>query len=92
MTRRRSRLTAAALLATTGALVLAGCAIPLPQVEAEPAPEGPQPALDEPRTDRQVIKRRQFAVIGAVVEPEADGGRADPHDEDGEREQHQPIR
>jgi hypothetical protein len=79
MTRRRSRLTAAALLATTGALVLAGCAIPLPQVEAEPAPEGPQPALDEPRTDRvldavaEAIAAADEAQDSELLEPRVNG-------------------
>lgn len=39
-------------LAAAAAAVLAGCAIPVPGVEADPAPDGPQPALDEPRIDR----------------------------------------
>lgn len=49
LSRRIAGLAASALAVV---LVLAGCAIPLPTVEADPAPQGPQPALDEPRLDR----------------------------------------
>lgn len=79
MRRRRSRLTAAALTGVTAALVLAGCAIPLPEVEAEPAPEGPQPALDEPRTDRMLdavaaaIAAADEAQDSELLEPRVTG-------------------
>lgn len=65
MSRRlRDRVVRAGALAAAAAIVLAGCAIPVPEVEAEQAPEGPQPALDEPRTDR---------VLDAVAEALAAG-------------------
>jgi len=52
MSRLRDRVLRAGALTLAAAAVLAGCAVPLPEVEADPAPEGPQPALDEPQVDR----------------------------------------
>jgi len=48
---RTSVVRVGALLAAA-ALILAGCAAPLPAVEADPPLEGPQPALDQTRLDR----------------------------------------
>lgn len=65
--RTRDRILRAGALAAAATAVLAGCAIPLPEVEADPVVEGPQPALDEPRTDR---------VLTAVAEAIAAGDEA----------------
>ncbi|MFV0252282.1 MAG: hypothetical protein ACK5H2_02990 [Beutenbergiaceae bacterium] len=58
---RRPRLVTRVAAALALLAVLCGCAIPLPQVEADPEPEGPQPALDQARLDRVL------AEIGAAV-------------------------
>jgi hypothetical protein len=47
----RRRLQAIAAAAAVGA-VLASCAIPIPEVDADPAPTDPVPVLDEPRLER----------------------------------------
>lgn len=63
MTRRhagvRSRILKLGAVLAAVAVLLAGCAIPLPEVEADAAADGPRPALDEPRLDR---------VLAAVAE------------------------
>ncbi|WP_420110843.1 hypothetical protein [Pseudactinotalea sp.] len=64
----RDRLLRAGALAAATTAVLAGCAIPVPEVEAEQAPEGPQPALDEPRIDRMLD------AIGAAIEAGDEAG------------------
>ena len=66
MSRRHRAWRAGALAAAASAALalLSGCAIPLPQVEADPAPEGPQPALDEPRTDRVLDAVAQAIAAG----------------------------
>lgn len=55
----RARLVRVGALLAAAAMLLAGCAIPLPTVEADAPLEGPQPALDEVRLDR---------VLDAVAE------------------------
>lgn len=65
--RTRSRRLSLGALLVAAALLLAGCAIPLPAVEADAAPDGPQPALDEPRLEN---------VLAAVSETLAAGDAA----------------
>ncbi|WP_156250023.1 hypothetical protein [Pseudactinotalea terrae] len=77
--RRRDRVLRAGALAAAAAAVLAGCAIPLPEVEADPPVEGPQPALDEPRIERvldsvaAVLAEGDAAADAALLEPRLNG-------------------
>lgn len=48
----RARVARLGAVLAAAALLVAGCAVPLPTVEADPPPDGPQPALDEPRLER----------------------------------------
>jgi hypothetical protein len=72
MTRRQARprfVRLGAVLAAA-AVVLAGCAIPLPTVEADPPLEGPQPALDEVRLDRVLST---VSDVLATADEDSDG-------------------
>jgi hypothetical protein len=77
--RLRDRALRAGALAATAAALLAGCAIPLPEVEADPPVEGPQPALDEPRIERvleavaAVLAEGDAAADATLLEPRFSG-------------------
>lgn len=80
MTRRlRHVALRAGALAATAAAVLAGCAIPLPDVVADEPVQGPQPALDEPRVERvldavgEVIAAADEAADAELLEPRVTG-------------------
>lgn len=77
-TLRRSRLARIGAPLVAAGLLLAGCAIPVPGVEADPVPDGPQPALDESRLDR-VLDAVAEAVAAADAEANVElfGSRAD---------------
>ncbi len=69
--RRRSRLLRAGALALAGVMLLAGCAIPLPDVDADAAPSGPQPALDQTRLDRVIASITDtLATADADLDPD----------------------
>lgn len=72
----RSRVSRLGATLVAAALLLAGCAIPVPTVEPDAAPEGPQPALDEARLDR---------VLDAVAEAVAAGDEASDPEQFGTR-------
>lgn len=79
MSRRLSRTTRTAVLRigallAAASMVLAGCAIPLPTVEADPPLEGPQPALDEVRLDRVLDAVAEAIAAGDDSEDAADFG------------------
>lgn len=74
----RGRLARVGAVLVSAALLLAGCAIPVPGVTPDAAPEGPQPALDEPRLDRVLDAVAEAVAAGdEELDPEPFGTRVD---------------
>lgn len=62
MSRTRTRMSLPGIVAVLA--LLAGCAIPLPAVEADPEPEVPAPALDQARLDRVLASIGETIAAG----------------------------
>lgn len=84
----RARVARLGAVLAAAALLVAGCAVPLPTVEADPPPDGPQPALDEPRLERVLAAVSDALAAGdeeldvdafgtRVAGPARDGRRAE---------------